>query len=412
MFIVGRIIGVNALASVGCTGSITYTVLGFAGGVGTGLSILTAQRFGARDDRGLRRSFAVGAKISAAVAVVMTVVTVPASRKILEIMNTPAEIIDGAHAYLLVIFSGIFASMLFNFLSQIIRALGDSRTPLVFLMVSCVINIALVYILICGVGMGVAGAALATVIAQVISGLLCIGYIWKKVPVLRIQREDWRSVPEERQRHIRLSLPLGLQMSIIGIGIIAVQVVLNKLGATSVAAFTVATRIELPVGLVLSSFGAASATYVAQNYGAGLTERIRRGVKQCCLMALSFSTAMGFVNWFAGYRLAGLFVGGSVSQVQLLAQTYLRINAPQFWALALLHTFRNTLSGLGNGALPMAAGMVELLMRVCAAVFLVERIGFIGVCWAAPLAWIGSCVSLGIGYALTTRKMMKREFAN
>lgn len=190
--IVGRTLGVNALAAVGCTGSINFLILGFAMGVSAGLAIITAQRFGAKDEKGVRRSVASGAWISLMVTVVLTAVSVPMTRKILELLNTPPEIIDGAYDYIVIIFWGIIACMLFNFLSNIIRALGDSRTPLLFLVIACVLNIILDFAFILGGGMGVAGAAWATIISQMVSALLCLWYIKKKLPILHLTKDDWK----------------------------------------------------------------------------------------------------------------------------------------------------------------------------------------------------------------------------
>ncbi|MDR1766196.1 MAG: MATE family efflux transporter [Lachnospiraceae bacterium] len=408
MLIVGRTIGVNALAAVGCTGSITFFILGFAMGVTAGLSILTAQRFGAGDERGVKRSFATGAQISMVVTAGLTVLAVPTTRLILEAMNTPAEIIDDAYAYLFVIFVGIFASMLFNFLSNIIRALGDSRMPLIFLVVACVVNIVLDYALIRGAGMGVEGAAVATVASQVFSGVLCLVYIWKRMPILHLSKSDWRSTQSEMKHHLLVSVPMGFQMSIIAIGTIVLQAVLNGLGALAVAAFSAASKIDMMANLPLSSFGTAMATYVAQNYGAGLVQRIRQGVFQCCLMSLAFSVAIGLVNILAGYQLAGVFVGSSEPQLQSLAQTYLRITGALYWVLALLYVFRNTLQGLGDSLVPTIAGVMELIMRTFAAVVLASFMGFAGACWAGPLAWIGACAPMAVAYVRSVRKLEKK----
>ena len=225
--IVGRTLGVHALAAVGCTGSISFLILGFAMGVSAGLAIITAQRFGAKDEAGLRRSVAAGAWISLGVTAVLTILSVPLARKILELMRTPPEIIDSAYDYIVVIFWGIIASMLFNFLSNIIRALGDSRTPLLFLIIACILNIGLDFGLILGAKMGVAGAAWATIIAQMASALMCLWYIKKKLPILHLKKEDWKVTGWDISQHFKVALPMGFQMSIIAIGAVVLQFVLN-----------------------------------------------------------------------------------------------------------------------------------------------------------------------------------------
>lgn len=406
--IVGRTLGVHALAAVGCTGSISFLILGFAMGVSAGLAIITAQRFGAKDEAGVRRSVATGAWISLGVTAVLTVLSVPLARKILELMRTPPEIIDSAYDYIVVIFWGIIASMLFNFLSNIIRALGDSRTPLLFLIIACILNIILDFALILIAKMGVAGAAWATIIAQMASAVMCLWYIKKKLPILHLTKDDWRVSGWDIGQHLKVSMPMGFQMSIIAIGAVVLQFVLNGLGSVAVAAFSAAQRIDQIAAQPMNSFGTTMATYGAQNYGAGRIDRIKKGVFQCCLISVGFSIVMGLVNIFAGYQLAGLFVGSGETGVQSMAQTYLQINGAMYFVLALLFIFRFTLQGLGKGFMPTVAGIMELVMRTFAAIFLTTSIGFAGACWASPLAWIGACIPLAAAYFVTIHKLSKK----
>jgi len=407
--IVGRTIGVNALAAVGSTGSISFLILGFAMGATGGLAIITAQRFGAKDARGVRRSVAASLWLSLIITVVLTAIAVPLTRQILELMRTPAEIIDDAYSYIVIIFAGIFASMMFNLLSNIIRALGDSKTPLVFLIVACILNIVLDYLFILAFHMGVAGAAWATVAAQLTAGLLCLFYIKLKLPILHLTREDWRVTRWELEQHAKVALPMGFQMSIIAIGAVILQFVLNGLGAVAVAAFTAAQKIDQIASQPMNSFGMTMSTYTAQNYGAGKIERIGKGVFRCCLLSVGFSIIMGLINIFAGYQLAGLFVGSGAPEVLEMAQVYLKINGAMYWVLALLFIFRYTLQGVGRSVMPTVAGIMELLMRTLAAVFLATRIGFTGASWAGPLAWIGACIPLGIDYVLTIRRLRRNH---
>lgn len=275
--IVGRTIGVHALAAVGCTGSISFLILGFAMGVSSGLSIITAQKFGASDERGVRRSVVTGALISLAVTVILTAISVPLARQILQWMRTPEEIIDDAYKYIVVILMGIIASMLFNFLSNIIRALGDSRTPLFFLIIACIVNIILDFTFILLLKMGVAGAAWATIFSQLLSAFMCLLYIRKNLPILHLSREDWEVSWIDFKQHLRIALPMGFQMSIIAIGAVVLQFVLNGLGAVAVAAFSAAQKIDQIANQPMNSFGMTMATYAAQNYGAGKIDRIKKG---------------------------------------------------------------------------------------------------------------------------------------
>jgi putative MATE family efflux protein len=407
--IVGRTLGVNSLAAVGCTGSMSFLILGFVIGMSSGLSILIAQRFGAKDEKGLRKSVTTGAWISMAVTVVLTSISVPLAYRLLEWMNTPAEIIEEAYQYIVVLFAGIAASMLFNFLSNIIRALGDSRTPLVFLVIACIINIVLDFVLICYVKIGVAGAAWATIIAQLSSAAMCLFYIYRKLPILRLTKDDWRVSWHEVSQHVKVAIPMGFQMSIIAIGALVLQFVLNGLGAVSVAAFSAAQRIDQIATQPMNSFGTTMATYTAQNYGAGKIDRIRTGVFQCGLITVGLSILMGIVNICFGYRLTGIFVGAGEVEVKMLSQTYLHVTGMMYFVLALLFLFRLTIQGLGQCLVPMIAGVMELVMRIFAAIFLTSAFGFVGACWASPLAWIGACIPVAIAYFVTMRKLEKQE---
>ena len=361
-FIVGRTLGVDALAAVGCTGSLTFLIIGFAQGLCSGFSIVTAQRFGAEDAPGVRRSFASALLLSGVISVVLTAVSTLCARKLLTVMQTPPEILDGAAAYLTVVFAGIPATMLFNVLSNTLRALGDSKTPLYFLVIACLFNIVLDYVLILYTPLGVAGAGVATVAAQLLSGLACLWYIFRRFPMLMLTREDWRLSARELRAHLSLGLPIGFQSSIIAIGSVMLQFALNGLGSVSVAAYTAASKIESLGSLPLMSIGVATGTYVAQNYGAGQTARIRTGVLQAGLMAVVFSAAVGAGFLLFGAQLSRLFVGSQPEAVDLAA-IYLRVSGCSLWVLGLLFVFRYTLQGLGQAFVPTFAGVMELIMR-------------------------------------------------
>lgn len=406
--IVGRTIGVGALAAVGATGSITFLIIGFAQGLTVGFSIVTAQRFGAGDERGVRQSVAVSALLSLIITIILTTLSVLYARSILEWMQTPPEIIDQAYQYINIIYWGIAASVLFNLLSNIIRALGDSRTPLLFLIIACVLNIILDLLFILGFSMGVEGAAWATVISQLVSGILCLCYMIKKLPIVRLTRAEWKADKEAWIEHMRLGLPMGFQSSIIAIGAIVLQAALNSLGAMSVAAYTASQKIDMVATMPMASFGMTMATYAAQNYGARKFERIRQGVKQCCIMSVSFSVAVGLIIILAGHKLVEIFVGPGHPEVIELAQTYLVINSVMYFVLAFLFIFRFTLQGLGQSFVPTFAGVMELVMRIFAAIILADYLGFAGVCLANPLAWLGACIPLTIAYVMSVKKLVYR----
>ena len=407
--IVGRTIGVEALAAVGATGSISFLIIGFSQGLTSGFAVITAQRFGAGDMDGVRKSVTSGILLGAGITVILTAVSVPLARPVLELMQTPEDILDDAHAYIAVIFAGIGASVMFNLLSNIIRALGDSRTPLLFLAAACVLNIGLDFVLILWCSMGVAGAAVATVFSQLVSGGLCLLYMFRRFPVLRLQRRDW--IPERRMllNESRVGLPMGFQMSIIAIGAMILQIALNRLGSTAIAGFIAAQKIDQLANQPMMSFGITMATYAAQNYGAGNMRRIRAGVRRCILMSVGFSIVCGGALILAAKPMAGLFVGADQPEVLDYVQTYLLLNASLYFLLALLFIFRYTLQGLGKSLFPTIAGVAELLMRTLAALVLANIRGYAGVCLSNPIAWFGALIPLTTAYVLTIRRLPDTE---
>lgn len=407
--IVGRTIGVEALAAVGATGSISFLIIGFSQGLTSGFAVITAQRFGAGDMDGVRKSVTSGILLGAGITVILTAVSVPLARPVLELMQTPEDILDDAHAYIAVIFAGIGASVMFNLLSNIIRALGDSRTPLLFLAAACVLNIGLDFVLILWCSMGVAGAAVATVFSQLVSGGLCLLYMFRRFPVLRLQRRDW--IPERRMllNESRVGLPMGFQMSIIAIGAMILQIALNRLGSTAIAGFIAAQKIDQLANQPMMSFGITMATYAAQNYGAGNMRRIRAGVRRCILMSVGFSIVCGGALILAAKPMAGLFVGADQPEVLDYVQTYLLLNASLYFLLALLFIFRYTLQGLGKSLFPTIAGVAELLMRTLAALVLANIWGYAGVCLSNPIAWFGALIPLTTAYVLTIRRLPDTE---
>ncbi|AJA47247.1 putative efflux protein, MATE family [Clostridium pasteurianum DSM 525 = ATCC 6013] len=403
--IVGRILGINALAAVGCTASIMFLIIGFAQGLTAGFSIITAQRFGAKDEQGVRQSYVASIILSLLITVVLTIISVVLARPILNIMNTPKEIIKEAYDFIIIIYWGIITAMMFNLFSNVIRALGDSRTPLIILIITSILNIVLDFVLILHFSLGVSGAAFATTISQGVSAVLCIVYIAKKVPILKLHKEDWHITKEVLLEHLRIGLPMGFQASIIAIGAIIIQFALNDLGALPVAAYTAAQKIDAVAVQPMLCFGITMGTYVAQNYGANNIDRIRIGIRKCNMMSITISIIVGATNILAGSWLIKLFVGNGQNEVVSLAQTYLNVNGVTYFLLAMLFVYRYSLQGLGQSFVPTIAGIMELVMRMFAAIILSKNLEFFGVCLANPLAWIGSCVPLMIAYYVTMKKL-------
>ncbi|WP_338209197.1 MATE family efflux transporter [Lactiplantibacillus paraxiangfangensis] len=407
--IVGQTLGVKALAAVGSTGSVQFLIIGFAQGLTAGLSILTAQYFGAKDYKGVRRSFAISIVVSLIVGIILTILSMFFVDHILVLMQTPPDIMNDARTFLQIMLGGMLAPIAFNLLSNIIRALGDSRTPLWFLIISSLINIGLELLFILGFHWGIAGAGWATILAQLIATVMCLVYIIVKVPILHIGRRHFKLVWSEVKAHLNVGLPMAFQMSIIAIGTIVLQAALNSLGTNSVAATTAAQKIDQVATQPLMSFGVTMATFAAQNFGAHKYERIIKGVKQTMWLSGSFSVAAGLIEIIWGKQLVGLFVGHQDMAVLNLSQTYFNIIGSTYIFLSMLFIMRNTLQGLGRSAIPTLAGAAELFMRVFAALILVRLLAYPGACMSEPLAWIGSCAVLLPAYVKAVRELRQRS---
>lgn len=407
-FIVSQTLGMDALAAVGSVGSIMFLILGLAIGLTAGLAVITAQRFGKKDELALRRSLGVSLIIVTIISIILTIAATLNTRNILELMQTPPEIIDDAYDYLVIIFAGIGATVMFNYLSNILRAIGDSRTPLLFLIVTSVLNVVLDYAFILGLNMNVAGAGYATVISQLIASILCLIYIKKRVRILRIKKSDWTTDWLEYKEHLRIGLPYGFQYSIIAIGSVAIQITLNQLGALSVAAYTASIKIEQLLTMPLQTMGVAMSTFVAQNFGAGEFNRIKRGIKSGMSITLVYAAAIGVILLFFGRFLAGFFVEGSNAEILDLADRFFTIQWPFYMLLALVLVLRPSIQGLGNSFVPTVAGVLELVARVIGALVLSEYFGFSGAVMSNPLAWFAATVPLVVSVYYTL-KILEKE---
>jgi putative MATE family efflux protein len=393
-FVVGRSLGVDALAAVGSTGSLLFLLLGFAWGMTSGFAIPTAQAFGAGDPAAVRRSVATGTVLTAGASVVLTIGALLLTGPALRLLQTPPELIGPATTFAAVSFGGAAATCFFNYLSAIIRAIGDSRTPLVFLALCCGFNVVLVVLLVHGAGLGVGGAAFATVVSQALSVALCLLYIRRSVPALHLRRTDFRLPRESVMTHLRLGLPMGFQASVIAIGSLVVQLRLNELGADAVAAYTTAARVDGLAVTFLGSLGLAVSTFVAQNHGGGRPDRIRTGVSQAVVMSVIVAGVLGVVLVTAGSSIVALFVGAGEQDVVDMASQFLTVNGLTYWALGILFVLRGSLQGLGHALIPTLTGVVELVMRVGAALVLGAAFGYAGIIWGNPLAWIGAAALL------------------
>ena len=405
--VVGRHLGVNSLAAVGATGSLTFFLIGFAMGMTAGFAIPAAQAFGSGNSEAVRRSVATGAILTGITSLIFTVGGPFISEPLLRLLNTPDELIPEATAFLTITFLGSAGLMFFNFLSSVIRAIGDSKTPLYFLVLACVLNVILVLVFVGVIDWGVGGAAAATVISQAVSVLLCLVYIRSRLPELRLKREHWKPLREVYGEHLRLGLPMGFQSSIIAIGSISVQVRLNSLGSDAVAAYTTGSRLDSLAVSFLASLGLATSMFVAQNLGARQGKRILQGVKQSVLMGLAGSIIIGAILIVFGHPLVALFIGTSEPTVNDMAVQVLIINGSTYVFLGTLMVLRGALQGLGDAVVPTISGILELVGRVVAAILFGALWGYVGVLWSNPLAWLGATIILVPAFLRARKSLAK-----
>lgn len=386
--IVGKFLGINALASVGASTSVVFLILGFCNGCCGGFGIPVAQKFGARDYVSMRRLVSVSLKLAGMMSVGIALITCLLCAFILRTMQTPENIFQDAYWYLLITFIGVPCTFFYNLLSSIIRALGDSKTPFWFLLFSTVLNVLLDLLCILVFHWGVAGAAIATVFSQGVSALLCYFYMYRKFEILRMQPADKRFRPELARQLIFVGVPMGLQFSITAIGSIMLQSANNALGTACVAAFTAAMRIKMFFLCMLESLGIAMATFCGQNYGAGKPERIWTGVKAASLMMIVYVAAVAIILWGFSEKFVLLFVDPSETEIIADAALFLHISVSFFPVLGLLCILRYSIQGAGYTKLAMFSGVSEMIARILVSVVAVPLWGFWAVCFGDPTAWV------------------------
>ncbi|HAH60921.1 MAG TPA: MATE family efflux transporter [Treponema sp.] len=403
--IVGRLLGQNALAAVGNTGPMNFLVLGFAYGLSSGFAVITAQRFGAKDWAGLKRSTAMNIKLNVASSVVLTVLACVLAMPILRVINTPEEIINQSYSYIIVIFIGIATCTMYNCGACILRAVGDSKSPLVFLIISSLLNIVLDIVLIIKTDMGVAGAAWATVISQAVSAILSFVWIYAKYPMLHVHRSDFTPDVWFAKQHISIGANMAFQFSITAIGVIILQGALNKFGPAKIAAFTAAQKVEQLVTIAAGTFGVTMANYGGQNMGAKRLDRVREGTNKAVVITILFSILSAVFAVALSDQLTGLFLKDASEEVLSAARMYLRITAVFYPILFVLFIYRNVLQGIGRGFWPLMGGVLELVARTAAAYTLPLVWGFAGVCVAEPMAWCAATFPLAAAYYIIIKKI-------
>ncbi len=412
--VVGRYLGVHALAGVGSTGSINFLVLGFCIGICNGFVIPVAQEFGAGDEDGLRRYVANGFWLAAIFSVVITAAICLLCGTILHWMDTPTEIFSYAYDYIFVIFLGIPVIILYNLLSGIIRSLGDSRTPIYFLVLSSLLNVVFDLLSVQVLGMGVEGPAWATVLSQAISGLLCLAILFRRYPILRLSRDDWKPRKKELLNLLSMGIPMGLQYSITAIGTIVVQAAVNRLAANYIAAATVGNKINQLFTCAFDAMGTTMAVYGAQNYGAMKLDRLHKGVLSCGLLAVIYSVAVLPVMLLFGSELALLFIDSSEPlatrlEIARYARQFLLANGAFYIPLAFVNILRFLIQGLSFTKQAVFAGIFEMIARCICGFWLTGYWGFAVICFANPAAWICADLFLVPVYFHSIRVLRRRH---
>ena len=399
--IVGHYLGVDALAAVGATGSVNFLIIGFCMGVCSGFGIPIAQEYGAKHEEALRRFVANSVWLSVIFSVLVTTVVSLLCRQILLLMRTPANIIDGSYDYIIIIFLGIPVVFLYNMTAAILRSLGDSRTPVVFLVTAAVLNIFLDAFCIVVLHMGVAGAAVATVVSQAIAGFACLIYMRRKFTILKLSADERRWDRDYAAKLCNMGIPMGLQYSITAIGSVILQSAVNGIDSNAVAAVTAGGKVSMLLVCPFDAMGSTMATYGGQNVGAGNLERVDRGLKSCTLLGLIYSLiALGGVFLF-GKQLLLLFLDAGETQIIANAYSFIQMNAVFYFPLALVNIVRFLIQGMGFSRLAVFAGAFETL----AGFLLVPQFGFSAVRFANPLAWIFADIFLIPAFFYVRKKL-------
>lgn len=388
--IVGQFLGIHALASIGASTSVVFLIFGFCNGCCNGFAIPVAQKFGARDYDALRRYVYVSLKISIVISLFLAILTSWLCADILKLMKTPEVIFENAYWYLFIAFVGIPFTFFYNLLAAIMRALGDSNTPFWFLLFSTVLNILLDLFAILVLGWGVPGAAIATLVSQVVSALACYWYLMHRFDILRAQSDEKRYDGRIARTLLEIGVPMGLQFSITAIGSMMLQSANNALGTACVAAFTAAIRIKMFFLCVYESVGISIATYVGQNYGAGKLQRIMDGVKTAFMMMMVYSLFVGVLLWFTTEQMVMLFVDASEAEVIEKATLFMHVAAVLFPLLGTLCLFRSAIQGMGYTKLAMISGVTEMFARTGVSIWAVPLWGFTAVAFGDSVAWFAA----------------------
>lgn len=392
--IVGRTLGLSALGAIGAVGSLTFFVQGFILGIASGLSLILAQRFGTRNEERIHSSFVASVWIALAMVTILTVTSILFANPLLTAMNIPPELFSDSKDFFVTTMLGLAGLMFFSLLVNSLRSMGNTHQLLLFTVLSQIFNIAFDFLFILVIPLGVRGVALATILSQLIVGILCQNYLSRKVPLFKLNRNDLKMDKRELNLHLNISFPIGMQSSIISIGSIVLQLKLNGLGAAAVEGHAIGAKIENMATMPLVSFGVATATYAAQNFGAGNTERIWKGVRASSTISLIYSVIVGSLLFFFGKDLAIALFNAENGESIAYIERYFKMTSLLYVVLSLLFVFRYTLQGMGKAVAPTIAGFMEMIMRMFVPLLFTGLLGFPAIVLSHPLAWIGSVVIL------------------
>jgi len=406
--IVGHFLGMDALGGVGATGSINFLIIGFCMGMCAGFAIPVAQMYGAKDYVALRKYFANSLYLAIGFSAVITVVVSIFCRQILTLMQTPTDCIEYSYTYILTIFYGIPITFLYNILAGVLRSIGDSKSPLIFLIISTFINVGLDYLFIAGFDMGVFGAALATVASQLMSGIMCIVAIIVKFKILHISGAEWKPDLFFMKNLVVMGLPMGLQYSITAIGSVILQSNVNILGPVAVAAATAASKVNMLFICIIDALGASMATYGGQNLGAGRVDRIKKGTLAAVIIGFAYSIVAFVVAYFTRRSLINLFVDEPNPEMIDMAAQHVLITMACLMLLVLVNVLRFLIQGVGYSTFAILAGVLEMVARTLAGLVIIPRFGFLGACVASPLAWVMADMFLVPAYFYVLHKVGKK----
>ena len=406
--IVGKYLGVDPFAGVGSTGSLNFIVIGFCMGLCSGFSVPISQSFGAKDFPLLRKMVTNSVWQCTLFSVVITTLMLLFCRPVLTWMNTPENIFEYAYIYIFIIFAGIPCTILYNMTAAILRALGDSKSPIIFLAISSAINIGLDLLLIIVFRMGVDGAALATVVSQGVSGVISIIYIKKKFDILAMEKGDWKLERHLAGKLTGVGIPMGLQYSITGIGSVILQTAVNGLGSIYVASMTAGSKINIFLACPFDALGQTMAPYAGQNIGARKLDRVGKGLRAACIIGFIVSGLMVIVVKLFGDQLTMLFLDEKDPVIMQNSTQFLIIVSAFYCLLTLVNTVRFTIQGMGFSSLAIIAGVMEMIARGIAGMLLVPAFGYLGACYSSPLAWLLADAFLIPAFFLCKRKVARQ----